>query len=313
MKKSYFIALIALVLFGCQSVTDNKDISASPQKSEKISIVTSFYPLAFLTENIAREKGDVINLAGNTDVHEYRPSPQDMIKLYDADLIVIQGAELEPWVDDALPELKRKRKNLLEVSHDLPLAKMEEHEHHHDEEEEEHHHHGEFDPHTWLDPVLAQQMIDAIAQSLKNVDSQNSDFYQKNADQLKQEFMTLDDAYKSGLSLCEQDEVITSHDAFGYLASRYEFQVHSIAGISTHDEPSAHTLAELKEEAEEGITHILTEQSSITRFAETLSSETGLQMLPLNPLGRGTLDPNKDFFDVMNENLQTLKTALGCQ
>jgi zinc transport system substrate-binding protein len=332
MKKLSLLTLITLVLFGCQNNIQNQDTS-STLKSEQISLVTSFYPLTFLTENIVREKGDVINLAGNTDVHEYRPSPQDIIKLNRANLVIVQGAELEPWTHDMIPQLQEKGISVVQVAEHLELHTMadehhHEHEHHetedHEEdhhhgeeddhhEEEEHHHHGEFDPHTWLDPVLAQSMIETITQSLKDVDSSNSDYYQKNANHLKQQFITLDNAYRSGISHCERDEVITSHDAFGYLARRYGFEVHSIAGMSTHDEPSAHTLATLKEEAEEGITHILTEQSNITRFAETLSSETGLQMLPLNPLGRGTLDPEKDFFDIMNENLQAFKTALGCE
>jgi len=89
--------------------------------------------------------------------------------------------------------------------------------------------------------------------------------------------------------------------------------MHTIAGISSQDEPSAQILAELKKEAEEGITHILIEENNVRRFADTLARETGLATLPTNPLGRGTLDPQKDFFDIMQENLQSFKTALNCQ
>lgn len=303
MKKSYFVAIIAFFLFGCQGIIHNKDVSTLPQKSSKFSVVTSFYPLAFLTKNIVGKKGGVINLAGNNDPHDYLLSPQDMVKLNDADLIVVQGAMLEPWVNNVLPELKQKGKTVLEVSHDLPLVKRDEYENH-----------EAFDPHTWLDPVLAQQMIDAITTSLKNVDPSNNDFYQKNANQLKQQFVKLDNAYKTGLSHCKRTEIITSHDALGYLASRYGLQTHPIAGLSTQDLPSAHTLAKLQEDAvKKGITHILTEQSSVTRFAKTLSKEIGLKMLPFSTLERGTLDPSKNFFDVMNDNLRSLKTSLGCQ
>lgn len=68
-----------------------------------------------------------------------------------------------------------------------------------------------------------------------------------------------------------------------------------------------------KVEAEEGITHILVEENSVKAFAETLARETGLATLPVSPLGRGTLDPSKDFFDVMNTNLNSFKIALNCQ
>ncbi|MCK5460583.1 zinc ABC transporter substrate-binding protein [Candidatus Gracilibacteria bacterium] len=312
MKKFQIIFLFSffLTLVGCQN-SPHKTTISDTTKSEKISVVTSFYPLAFITKQIVGEKGEIVNLSGSTDIHKYRPSPQDIIKLNKADLVVIQGSGLEPWAEDILPILKQKNKHILEINHNLSLQKMEKPKHH-DEKHEEHHHEG-FDPHTWLDPVLAQNIVDIITQSLKNIDPKNKTYYRNNAENIKQQFKALDTAYQKTLSSCERNEIITSHDAFGYLARRYGFKAYSIAGLSTHDEPSAHTLAELKNEAKEGITHILTEQNNITRFAETLSDETGLQMLPLNTLGRGTLDLEKDFFDIMNDNLQTLKTALGCQ
>ena len=79
------------------------------------------------------------------------------------------------------------------------------------------------------------------------------------------------------------------------------------------DEPSAKTLANLKDEAAEGMTHILIEENNVQKFAETLAEETGLEGLTLNPLGRGTLSADKDFFMVMEENLASFKTALGCE
>ena len=113
---------------------------------------------------------------------------------------------------------------------------------------------------------------------------------------MKGSFAQLDQAFKTGLANCANKEFIISHDAYGYLVRRYGFKVHTIAGFSPHDEPSAKILAELKKEAEEeGITHILIEENNVRRFADTLARETGLMTLSANPLGRGTLDPKKDF------------------
>lgn len=337
MKKSLLLmALLSLTLVGCNSNPENKNLSlnneptlnqtsnaASP--SEAKQVVASFYPLAFMAQAIVGETLAVTNLAGSGDVHDYEPSPQDLVTLNNADLVLVQGAQLEPWAEDVLEELESKGVMTLEVTHDLDLAASKEaHDEDHDEEdhedEEEHtdddhdeHDHGAFDPHTWLDPVLAQDMVTEILAALIAIDPANEDTYEANAQLLINKFDQLDQAFTARLTSCSNEEVIVSHDAFGYLARRYDFEVHAIAGVSTRDEPSAKILAELTEEAEEGVTHILTEVSNVTRFADTLASETGLTVLNVNPLGRGPLDPEKDFFDVMNENLESFSIALNCQ
>lgn len=285
--------------------------SAQLQKT----IVASFYPLAFMAEQIVGEKATVINLAGAADVHDYEPSPQDLVKINTADLVIYQGAQLEPWTEDIIPTLSAMT---VEVTHDLDLSTMEKYdednEDEHDDEgdHEDEHKHGEFDPHTWLDPVLAQQMVAKILAAIIEIDDSNKEFYQTNAMVLKNRFIELDQSFVSRLANCSVNEVIVSHDAFCYIADRYNFIIHSIAGVSTQDEPSAKVLADLKQEAAEGVTHILVEENSVRRFAETLASETGLTVLPVNPLGKGTLDSNKDFFNVMQENLTSFSSALHC-
>jgi len=326
MKKIFlFLFLSSFTLLGySHNLNPQKDLDTAG--TPKL-IVTSFYPLAFMTEKIVGDKAQVINLAGSVDVHDYEPSPQDLVKLSQAHLVVFQGAELELWTDGVLPALKIRGVPTIEVSHKLELAKLEDHDEHEDEHKDEHHeteknekedghdehHHGEFDPHTWLDPVLAQNMVDEILGAVVAIDSANETLYQTNAQVLKDRFSQLHQAFQTGLTQCANEELIISHDAYGYLARRYNFKAHTITGFSPHDEPSAKILAELKEEAKEGITHILVEENNVRRFADTLARETGLKTLPANPLGRGTLDPQKDFFDIMEENLSSFKAALNCQ
>lgn len=365
-KHIFFISAFSILLSACgenqsqqQSANDvaTKTVVTTSQAVETPKkIMASFYPIAFMTQTIVGEKGQVTNISGSVDVHAYKLSPQDLVKLNEADLVIFQGAELEPWSDSVVPELKEKGVSILEISQHLELNKMEEHhdehaghddihENHQDEHKETHeshkdehahsehedhdkheenhavhkddshdeHHHGEYDPHTWLDPVLAQTMVDEILKAMISIDATNESTYRSNATALKERFSQLDQAYTQSLANCVNQETIISHDAYGYLAKRYGFEFHAITGFSPQDEPSAKILAELKKEAEEGITHILIEENNITRFADTLASETGLKTLPINPLGRGTLNPQKDFFDVMNDNLNSFKEALNCQ
>ncbi len=322
MKKIFILPLLlfSVSLAGCQSGTKNTNTpatdSAPKQQVQKLNIVTSFYPLTFFTEQITGGKANVINLAGNNEVHDFRPSPQDIIQLNNADLVVFQGAGLEPWADDMIPQLQEKSIPTVEVSHDIDLHKMEEHEDEHaeeeeeDEEHEEEHHHGEFDPHTWLDPVLAQQMVNSIVAKINEIDPKNSTFYTQNANTVNKKLQAFDDQYTKTFTHCTHNQAIISHDAFGYVARRYNLDLHPIAGISPHDEPSAALLAELNKEAKAGgVSYILTEENNVKQFAQTLARETGLTMLPVNPLETDS----EEFFTGYTKNFNSFKTALGCQ
>jgi len=336
MKKVTFIILgIVLIGVGLYFMTnsqstkddsDNNKNSIDVSKVEKSSVVASFYPLAFMAEEIGGELVEVKNLAGSVSSHKYQLTPQDLVSLNEADLVLVQGVNLEPWSDDMTHELSEKGVLTLKVTEGLSLYKSGQHNEHnnenahrdgHDEHEEEashdEHNDGAFDPHTWLDPVLAQQMVDNISKAMQEMRPADAEVFQNNADTLKARLQALNISFTQSLSSCEQTEVIVSHDAYGYLARRYGFHTHAIAGLSVADEPSAKILINLKSEAQEGITHILIEENSVRKFADTLTNETGLISLPVNPLGRGTLDKNKDFFDVMEANLQSFKTGLNCK
>lgn len=307
---------LALVLVGCSSPSQPP---VDQEEQQKPLVVTSFYPLYFFTSQIVGDSAEVINLAGASDVHDYSPSPQDMVGLNTADLVIYLGADLEPWTDDVIPQLQQSSIPTLAIADHLPMHDMEKDDYengeHADEgehlEDEDGHHHGGLDPHVWLDPVLAQTVVSEIRNAMITLDTNIAETYQKNADVLLTRLSDLDGMYATGLADCARTEAIISHDAFGYLARRYAFDLHPIAGLSTMDEPSAQVLAELKEEAEEGITHILTEENNVQRFATTLSGETGLSLIKVNPLGAA--DNATDYFAVMQQNLDSLRTALGCE
>jgi zinc transport system substrate-binding protein len=154
-------------------------------------------------------------------------------------------------------------------------------------------------------------MVEHLAEALETLDPENAAVYHANAEALQAELEMLHGEYTTALAACTLDEVITSHDAFGYLAARYDFTIHAIGGLSTQDTPSAVTLASLREEAEEGIGAILLEENSIAAYGETLAAETGLQTLPVNPLAY-VIPEETDYLSLSRANLESFKTALNC-
>lgn len=331
MKKVAFYCLIitSLLFSGCQ----NKDIySESLENSNleavntnKINVVTSFYPLAFFTEEITGDKVNVVNLSGEQNPHSYKISPQDRIKISKADLVIYQGWGLESWIEDVIPELEKKGVKTLEASHDLEISKMDDHEKdetnskHDDHEEEgeeesEHddHNHGEFNPHTWTDPILAKEISQNIYKQLVEIDPKNQNIYKNNLETLNKKLDKLNEKYINTLSNCLNKSAIVSHDAFGYLEKRYNFELHPIAGLSPNDKPSAKLIAELKNIIEEEqITHILTEKNNIERYSKMISDDTGLAILPIDPMG--ITPKNSDYFETSEKNIISLSTAFKCQ
>jgi len=326
-----------VILAGCAQQTDQgdpvvSDVSGTTENSDKVTVVTSFYPLAYIAGRIGGEKINVVNITGATDPHDYDLSPRDIATLQGADLVILNGAGFEPWGEDIEAQLKQNNVPVVTVTQGMVLVESdenthgdEEHEEHKEHEEdhedgekhEEHgeheeHGHGGVDPHVWVDPVRMQEITSIVADAIVDVSPENADVYQERADIVTADFVALDKLYTDGLAQCDRREVIVSHDAFGYLADRYDFTAHAIAGLSTLDEPSAQTLAALKDEAAEGVTHILMEENSAGRFASTLATETGLTLLQIDPLASSASQDNGDFLSRATGNFTVLEEALGC-
>jgi zinc transport system substrate-binding protein len=332
MKQTVGIIIGVAVLIGSGFlVATSQNQEENPGGEEGVVITTSFYPLEFALERIVGELGTVTNIGAGRDPHDFEPSTQDMVALKRADAVVLQGADFEPWGDSVMASLEADGVPVIIATSDIELhegghehgedeSHEEEHEDgqhddtHESEHEEKHndeHEPGVYDPHTWLDPVLFSDMVKHLATEIAALDPSNADAYMSNAAALQTELASLHTQYENRLANCELDEVITSHDAFGYLADRYDFKIHAIAGLSTQDTPSATTLAGLRKEAEEGIGAILLEENSITAYGETLARETGLQTLSLNPIAY-SISANENYVTLMQSNLESFATALAC-
>lgn len=311
------MATVLLMIGGWYAVSNNQELEAVPtnntQADTKFSVVTSFYPLQFALERIVGDLGTVTNVGAGKDPHDFEPTTQSILAMQRADAVVLQGADFEPWGDDVIERLRSDGVPVILATADIALHEGGHHheDEHSEEEPENEHDHGMYDPHTWLDPALFSQMVAHIAEEVAAIDPENASAYQANAVALQTELTAIDAEYRNRLASCELNEVITSHDAFSYVAKRYNFEVHSIAGLSTQDTPSATVLAELKEEAEEGIGAILLEENSITAYGETLARETGLETLTINPIAY-LVPSGENYLTLMRSNLDTFATALKC-
>ncbi|MCW4005486.1 MAG: zinc ABC transporter substrate-binding protein [Candidatus Bathyarchaeota archaeon] len=287
----------------------------NPTQPDKTSIVATFYPLAFYSQEIGGEHVQVTQIVpNNTEIHSWEPSASHIVAADDADIIVYNGAGADQWLeDDVLPALSGDKSHVIvETTAGLMLLSGEDHEHENEAENQEH---GSYDPHTWLSPYMAKLQAQKIYDALLEVDPENEAYYTDRWQSLQSRFEQLDQEYLSGLSGAAKGDVFVSHAAFGYLAHRYGFEQHGVIGLSADEQPSASTIANLVEMMSEHEVYVVyVDPVYSDEYAQTLKSEaqsqTGHEVAILELyLMLGPTD-NYDYLSQMQQNLASLKTGL---
>jgi zinc transport system substrate-binding protein len=313
------LVLVVSVLAVSQFGKGRDAVAPLPDEHHRLRVAATFYPLAEFARQVGGDNVEVSTVVpGGVEPHDYEPTPQDIVAVQSADVFLYNGAGLDPWAERLRPELEAKGVAVVMMGEAVGPEAL-----HGDEEEpgrdgtEEHGHEGGVDPHFWLDPVLARKEAEAIRDALVRADEARKDEYAAGAEAYGRELDALDEAYRRGLASCRQDTVVTSHDAFGYLAARYGFKAMPVAGLSPEEEPSPRRLADLSRAIRrQGIRYIFFETLVSPRLAETLARETGAKTLVFNPLEGLTdeeLRTGEDYVSVMRSNLGSLRTALDCE
>jgi zinc transport system substrate-binding protein len=287
------VALLPLVGAACASSDDAGDVGAS--------VVASFYPLAEAAQRVTAGLASVENLTPpGLEPHDLELSSDDLEAIVTADLVIYAGGGFQPAVEAGVEQAEGEALDALGVV-DL-LAPTEGG--------------SAADPHVWLDPERYARIVAAVAAAIADVDPANADAFRANADRFIAQLESLDREFEDGLAECERRSLVVSHAAFGYLADAYDLEQISISGSSPEAEPDPARLAELRALVEEeGITTIFTEELVSPEVAEALAEEAGVGTAVLNPLEgltHGQLDAGEDYVSVMRENLDTLRTGLGC-
>lgn len=183
-------------------------------------------------------------------------------------------------------------------------------EHDHDDEmkkdgdNHDHHNHGDFDPHIWLSPTRMSSVEQPLISFLEDKDI---------ATQSTDKITKLADDYKNTLSSCELNQMVTSHEAFNYLAEDYNLEIKGIQGLSTETNPSPQELNELLEFiTDNNIEYVTLEENSNRDFVQTLANEAGVDTLDLATMEIISDFTSKSYFDIMDDNLDSLSTALKC-
>lgn len=288
---------LSLVAVGCGGGEAARD-----ERDGKLRVVASFYPVAEAAGRVAGERAEVTNLTpAGTEPHDLELTPRQVDQLEDADLVLYLGGGFQPALEKVASRRDGAKVDLLEA---LPLEKGAAEE-------------GEInDPHFWLDPALMEKAVERIEKALVDARPENREEFERNAATYRAELRELDARYKTTLSNCRRRELVTSHAAFHYLATRYGLSQQPIAGLSPEAEPDPRRLADLTDLVRRSNTTTVFYETLVSpEVAETLARQTGATTAVLNPLEGLTseqVEKGAGYVSVMDENLAALKEALGC-
>jgi zinc/manganese transport system substrate-binding protein len=276
-------------------------ITASPVcAQEPLNVVASFSILGDFVRNVGGDRVSVATLVGpNGDAHVDTPAPADAKKIADAKLVIVNGLGMEGW----LPRLVKSagsRAAIVSATSGIVPRKLG----------------SDADPHAWQSVANAKVYVANIRDALAAADPAGAGAYRANTQNYLAKLDALEREIAAAVAQIPQDrrKVISTHDAFGYLASAYGIEFVAPSGVSTESEPSARDVARIITQIRSRrIPAVFLENISDSRLIRRISAETGARV-------GGTLysdsltDEKGDaptYIDMVRHNIKALTSALA--
>jgi len=266
------LAMISMLLAACTGTP--------PATSSGLKVVAS---TTIVGDVVAQIGGDIIDLKvlfpPGADPHTFEPRPQDIAALSQAEVIILNGMDLEEALEPAIEA--NATGTVVHASDGIEVLAFEGEEESH--QEEDHHHEG-GDPHTWTDPNNVIVWAQNIASALIEADPDNATVYQANADAYIANLHDLDAWIRTEVEKIpvERRKLVSDHLAFRYFADEYGLtQVGALIGsFSTNAAPSAQELAELENQIkEQGIPAVFVGKTVNPTLAEQVAQDTGVKVV----------------------------------
>jgi zinc transport system substrate-binding protein len=285
------VAAFSLALSSCSS-------AAEEPSDETLSLVAAFYPLQFIADRVGQDEVSVTSLTQGGEAHDVELSAQQVVEISEADLVLyIKG--FQPAVDKAIQQ--EASDTAMDMAKGLETLTTEDD--------------GQSvpDPHIWLDPQNMVAMADSLKARLTELSPGAGQAFTDQTDRITRHLQTLDEDWQKGTADCESRELVVSHEAFGYLAKRYDLTQVSISGLTPESEPSPARIAEMADLAsEEDVTTIFYETSVDPQVARTIADEADVETRVLDPLENAPDAASGDYLSAMLRNLESVGEGLRC-
>ena len=299
MKKALILLVIIISITGC-----TKQV-----KNEKTKIVTTNFPcydfVRAITKDVDNIEVDMLVTPGS-EIHDYEPTPKDIINIKKSKLFVYTGGESDNWVNKIIKENNNvKIMDLVDLKKEELVEGME------GEDEEE------YDEHVWTSPKNAIKIIDKLKEKIIKIDNKNKNEYEKNAEEYIKKIKEIDKEIENIVETSKRKTIVfADRFPFRYFTDEYGLEYYAaFKGCSESTEASSKTITFLiKKIKEEKIPVVFHIELSNKKIAKVISKETNTKILELNSahnISKKDFEKGITYVDIMKKNIESLREALN--
>lgn len=336
-RKALFMICLLAVAFGFTALVVL--FAEKKEKTEGLLCVTSFYPVQLLAESVSAgaEGVTVRNLTENHSgcIHDYTLTTQDMRLLSEAELFLINGGDMELFLEKAASEYKGLV--IVDTSEGYDFLEGVGHAHDHDGEKEDshseectdpaHHHETEHDEvhnhvlnaHLWMDIDGYLLQLQRVEDAFVKADPAQAELYRSNAIACREELTALKEAYEEAKKTLAGKETVVFHEGFVYLFNMLGIETVHCLAMDSDTQIAAGEAAEIMEECKlHGITTLFVEADYARTVKDTFAGELSGEVVVLDPVtGKDTLDDATSgiarYCARMRRNLEKIREVYGLQ
>lgn len=275
---------------------------ANHSYAEKIKVIASIVPLADFAKQVGGERIDVqLLLPPGASPHTYEPTPKALREVNDAKVFIKIGAGLENWAEKIITASGNKGLIIVDSSKGIQLIR-DVHSHHSS-------HDSYADPHIWLNPVIANDIVTKIEKALIEADPENAKIYEKNALLYREKLSQLDKEISDKIKTFSIKEYVTFHPAWNYFSKRYGLRVAGVIEELPGKEPSPKHVARIVREVKRiGSKVIFAEPQFNPKIAEAIARESGARVLFLDPIGGQ--EGRETYIKMMRYNISVMESVM---
>ena len=299
-------ALLFFLTLAIASISNTLHASTPPHK---INVVTTVAPITNIVKNISGHYANVVGIVPDgTDSHTFEPIPTDAKKLVAADIIIVNGLDLELPTVALAEKVKKSNVPILRLG-DRALEKKDwRYDFSYPRE------HGHPNPHLWPNIALTMRYVEIVRDELVSLDPENKAGYHANAKAYLAKLKKLDDAIFSCVQTIPEKnrKLVTYHDSFAYFAPRYGMQVIAAIQPSDFSEPGPREVIRIiKQIRKEKIPAIFGSEVFPSKVMEQIARETKVTFVDQLSDDELPAPPNHSFIGMMKDNMAVMVGALG--
>lgn len=256
-----------------------------------------------------------ILLKPGAEMHDFEPTPEDIVKIKNADLFIYVGGESDEWIEKVLNDNEISKDKTLRLM-DLVEVKEEEYVEGMEEEEHEHEEEVEYDEHIWTSPKNAIKLVNGTKEKLAKIYPENEAAYEKNANSYTRQLSDIDQQIRDTVASSNKKELIFGDRfPFRYLVDEYGLKYFAaFPGCAEQTEASSKTIAFLIDKVKnDGVKVVLKIELTSDKLAQIVADETGAKVMELNAahnISSEDFERGVTYVDIMKDNIKVLEEAL---